>query len=140
MHPLVPFAVAVMALVTVFLTEPSFYRKLKGGDFVSQDMYKQGKVMLPNKGGLMILFGGLVSLILMMLVFRIVNFLSESSVLPGGLTSLDEALLYTMLVFAFYGVLDDYINVGRVSKILLPIFFAYPIVTALVLPTLPPPP
>ncbi|MDG6220336.1 MAG: UDP-N-acetylglucosamine-1-phosphate transferase [Candidatus Thermoplasmatota archaeon] len=132
MHPLVPMAVSVLALVVVLLVEPYFNIKLKSGGFVAQDMYKRGKVMLPNKGGLLILFGALVALIVASVVFRVVNFASQGDPLPRGLTSLDEALLYTMLIFAFYGVLDDYINVGRVSKILLPIFFSYPIVTALV--------
>jgi len=131
MHPsLVPITILV-GMMVVFLSEQHFSDKLREGGFVSQDMYKPGKVMLPSKGGLLILFGGLISLIVMIFAFRVANFFMDTRVLPYSLSEIDEAIMYTALIFAFYGVLDDYMNVGRVSKLILPVLFSYPIATTM---------
>ncbi|GEM_PF-245355 len=135
MHPAILLVTGVLSTAIVFLSEPYFSKKLVEGGFVARDMYKPGEVYIPNKGGLLILFGALVSLILMTLGFRTANFFLEEQVFPRSLSTLDEAMLYTVLIFAFFGVLDDYIDVGRRMKMVLPLFFSYPIMMALVMPT-----
>ena len=132
MHPSMVVITVLIGMLVVFMAEPYFSKKLKLGGFISRDVYKRGEVYLPSKGGLLILFGGLMAIIAMILSFRITNFFFEGTPYPSGLTQLDEAILYTALIFAFYGVLDDYMDVGRMSKLLLPVLFSYPIVTSLV--------
>ena len=65
MHPALAPITILIGMFVVFLYEPYFSEKLKEGGFLAQDMYKPGKVMLPSKGGLLILFGGLISIIVM---------------------------------------------------------------------------
>ncbi|MCD6461231.1 MAG: hypothetical protein J7L61_00610 [Thermoplasmata archaeon] len=134
MEPSLLLITALMGTATVLISEPYFSSRLRKGGFVAQDMYKPGEVMLPNKGGLLILFGGLCAIIGMTVAFRLVNFVVGENVFPRSLSAMDEAILYTVLIFAFYGVLDDYVNVGRTSKIFLPLLFSYPLVSVLVMP------
>jgi UDP-N-acetylglucosamine--dolichyl-phosphate N-acetylglucosaminephosphotransferase len=112
------------------LTFPWFIRKMREKNQTVRDYYKPGNVQLANNGGILVLFAVFTTIIIIPLVFRLL-YKFELFEFPREFTALDTALLMVMLLYAFYGVLDDYLDVGRFSKILIPLMFAYPLVLAL---------
>ncbi len=99
--------------VTFFLA-PFFIRKLKEAGYVVNDMYKPDQPLVPSLGGLIILSGVMASLITAEILFH----------------GLGERLLifyFMVLGYAFFGLVDDLLNVGRQSKIIIPFFLALPI-------------
>ena len=63
----------LISFVFVILSEPYFAKKLKKKGFLARDMYKRGKVYLPNKAGIMIVFASVMSIAITLLMFRIFN-------------------------------------------------------------------
>ena len=111
------------------LSMPWFIRKMVEKKLVVQDYYKPKKKMIPSNAGILTLFLVFITIIVLPLVFRI--FYKIDPGFPREFTALDTAILMTILLYAFYGVLDDYIDVGRFSKILIPLMFSYPLVIVL---------
>lgn len=131
---IVSIALAVLVSLGITLVlAPYFMRKLREEGLVSMDYYKRKKVMLPSKGGLLIIFAAIISLMVTSVIMRVVNVLSDTT-LPREFTEYDQAVLFVMMFFAFYGTLDDYMNVGRPLKILIPLLFAYPFVIVYISP------
>ncbi|MBA3045718.1 MAG: UDP-N-acetylglucosamine-1-phosphate transferase [Candidatus Thermoplasmatota archaeon] len=125
-----PIAVTLLfSLAITGLAAPWFIRKMREKNQTVKDYYKPDKTQLANNGGILTLFAVFTTIIVVPLVFRIL-FKFEMD-FPREFTELDTAILMVILLYAFYGVLDDYIDVGRASKILLPLMFAYPLVIAL---------
>ncbi len=110
-------------------TTPWFIRKMESKGLVVRDYYKSGNKMIPSNAGILTLFIVFTTIIVLPLVFRI--FYKINLDFPREFTDLDTAILMTILLYAFYGVLDDYIDVGRFSKIIIPLMFSYPLVIAL---------
>jgi UDP-N-acetylglucosamine--dolichyl-phosphate N-acetylglucosaminephosphotransferase len=112
-----------------FLAAPWFIRKMREKNATVKDYYKPGNVRLANNGGILVLFAVFTTIIVVPLVFRLLYKFDLD--FPREFTDLDTAILMVILLYAFYGVLDDYLDVGRFSKVLLPLMFAYPLVIAL---------
>ncbi|MBN2013920.1 MAG: UDP-N-acetylglucosamine-1-phosphate transferase [Candidatus Altiarchaeota archaeon] len=95
-----------------FLYTPRFIHKATTMGFVVMDMYKKGKPLIPNVGGLTILAGTLASLMAAQL-----------------LVPMDKILIFYFIVtsFALFGLADDLLNVGRPSKIYIPFLLSLPI-------------
>ena len=111
------------------LTMPWFIRKMEAKGQMVTDYYKPGKTPMANNGGILTLFVVFVTIILVPLIFRLlVKFDMD---FPRTFSEADTAILMVILLYAFYGVLDDYIDVGRFSKIIIPLMFAYPFVIVL---------
>lgn len=108
------------------LTMPWFIAKMRARGQYVRDHYKKDKPPILNNAGILILFVTFITIILVPLIFRL--FVKFGVVFPRDITSLDTGILMVVLLFAFYGVLDDYLDVGRFSKILIPLMFAYPLV------------
>ncbi len=111
------------------LAMPWFMRKMREKSQTVRDYYKPGNVMLANNGGILTLFAVFTTIIVVPLVFRLLYKFELD--FPREFTALDTGLLMVMLLYAFYGVLDDYLDVGRFSKVLIPLMFAYPLVLAM---------
>lgn len=125
-----PITVTVLfSMGLSLLAAPWFIRKMREKNQTVRDYYKPGNVQLANNGGILVLFSVFTTIIVVPLVFRLL-FKFEMD-FPREFTDLDTAILMVILLYAFYGVLDDYLDVGRFSKILLPLMFAYPLVIAL---------
>lgn len=108
------------------LTMPWFINKMRAKGQIVRDYYKKEKTPILNNAGILILFVTFVTIIVVPLIFRL--FVKFGVVFPREITPLDTGVLMVVLLFAFYGVLDDYLDVGRFSKILIPLMFAYPLV------------
>ncbi|MBN2250821.1 MAG: UDP-N-acetylglucosamine-1-phosphate transferase [Candidatus Altiarchaeota archaeon] len=102
-------------LATTFIYTPKLIHKAFERKHVVKDMYKKGRPHVPNLGGLAILAGVFVSLI------------SAQFLLEHSLSH--EILIFYFMVFSFalFGLMDDLLDVGRKSKILIPFFLALPI-------------
>ena len=111
------------------LAFPWFIRTMREKSQTVRDYYKPGNVQLANNAGILTLFAVFTTIIVVPLVFRLLYKFEFD--FPREFTALDTAILMVMLLYAFYGVLDDYLNVGRFSKVLIPLMFAYPLVLAL---------
>jgi len=130
------FAVLVAFLVSLLISlgsEPYFSKKLIARGFTAKDYYKKDKPELPTKGGIVIIFATLPALIIAPMLLRLLN-LAFDFTLPRAFTPLDQAILFTVLFYGFYGIMDDYVNVGRPSKLVMPLLFAYPLVMAFTSP------
>lgn len=126
----VPITVTILfSMVLCLLVSPWFTRKMREMNQTVRDYYKPGNVQLANNGGILTLFAVFTTIILVPLVFRLL--FKVGMEFPREFTALDTALLMVMLLYAFYGMMDDFLNVGRFSKILLPLMFAYPLVLVL---------
>jgi len=118
------FSLGLSALIM-----PWFIRKMKFKGQMVTDYYKADKPPMANNGGILTLFVVFTTIIVVPLIFR---FLFKFGMdFPRIFTDADTAILMVVLLYAFYGVLDDYINVGRFSKIVIPLMFSYPLVIVL---------
>jgi UDP-N-acetylglucosamine--dolichyl-phosphate N-acetylglucosaminephosphotransferase len=125
-----PIAVTLLfSMGLCILTAPWFIRKMREKNQTVKDYYKPNTPPLANNGGILTLFAVFTTIIVVPLVFRILFKFGID--FPREFTDLDTAILMVILLYAFYGVLDDYLDVGRFSKVLLPLMFAYPLVIAL---------
>ena len=111
------------------LSTPWFIRKMEFKGQVVRDYYKPGNKMIPTNAGILTLYLVFITIIILPLVFRL--FYKVDPGFPREFSALDNAILMTILLYAFYGVLDDYIDVGRFSKIIIPLMFSYPLVIVL---------
>lgn len=127
----VPITVTLLfSMGLSLMAAPWFIRKMNEKGQTVRDYYKSGDVRLANNGGILTLFAVFIAIIAVPIVFRLlVKF--EMDEFPREFTALDTAMLMVVLLYAFYGVLDDYLDVGRFSKILIPLMFAYPLVLAM---------
>lgn len=124
---------ATAALITLLfsmglciLTMPWFITKMRSKGQVVRDYYKKDKTIITNNAGILILFVTFITIIIVPLIFRLFNKFGGD--FPRGMAPEDTGILMVVLLYAFYGVLDDYLDVGRFSKILIPLMFAYPLV------------
>lgn len=126
----VPIVVTLLfALGLSALTMPWFIRKMNAKGQMVTDYYKAGKTPMANNGGILSLFVVFTTIIMVPLIFRLLFKFGMD--FPRTFSDADTAILMVVLLYAFYGVLDDYIDVGRFSKILIPLMFAYPLVIVL---------
>ncbi len=122
-----PIAITLLfSMGLSLLVGPWFISKMKEKGHEVTDYYKPGQTKVANNGGILTLFAVFATIIVIPLVFRL--FVKFEVDFPREFTNLDTALLMVVLLYAFYGVLDDYLDVGRFSKIIIPLMFAYPLV------------
>jgi len=126
----VPIAITLFfSMGLSLLAGPWFIRKMKEKGHMVRDYYKSGKTPVANNGGILTLFAVFTTIIVIPLVFRLlVKFGFFGFMDIREFTDLDTAVLMVVLLYAFYGVLDDYLDVGRFSKIIIPLMFSYPLV------------
>jgi UDP-N-acetylglucosamine--dolichyl-phosphate N-acetylglucosaminephosphotransferase len=92
---------------------------------VVKDYYKKDIAMVPTRGGIAILLIAMLSLSLNSLFFKF--------------TETNYVALIVIALFGLFGVLDDMIDIGRTSKLLLMYYCSYPLIqyathTAVTLP------
>ncbi|MBA3044977.1 MAG: UDP-N-acetylglucosamine-1-phosphate transferase [Candidatus Thermoplasmatota archaeon] len=125
----IPVAITLLfSMGLSILAAPWFIRKMREKGQVVTDYYKPNKPKVANNGGILTLFVVFTTIIVIPLVFRLLVKLNLDIDFPREFQPLDNALLMVVLLYAFYGVLDDYLDVGRFSKVILPLMFAYPLV------------
>jgi UDP-N-acetylglucosamine--dolichyl-phosphate N-acetylglucosaminephosphotransferase len=104
---------------------PSFIKKLVENNIVAKDQYKRYPTFVADRGGIAILLIATLSLSINSLFFKF--------------TSTNYVALIVIALFGLFGVLDDMINIGRMSKLLIMYYCSYPLIqyathTALIIP------
>jgi len=106
---LVPFIVMMMAL-------PNLIPKLKKNGHFVRDMYKKTFPEVSANGGLILLLFTMFSLAFLTLFYSKV------------IAPVNFAIIMVVVLFAFYGMLDDMVNIGRPAKLILLYYCAYPLI------------
>ncbi|MBN1624691.1 MAG: UDP-N-acetylglucosamine-1-phosphate transferase [Clostridia bacterium] len=117
----------LVPLIATAISMPYFIKKLTESGIVVRDYYKKDIAMVPTRGGIAILLVAMLSLSLNSLFFKF--------------TETNYVALIVIALFGIFGVLDDMINIGRTSKLLLMYYCSYPLIqyathTAVTLPNL----
>jgi len=117
-------------LVPLFVTAismPYFIKSLIENGLTARDVYKKNTPFVADRGGIAILLIAMLSLSINSLFFKF--------------TSTNYVAMIVIALFGLFGVLDDMINIGRTSKLLIMYYCSYPLIqyavhTAITLPGL----
>lgn len=104
----------LLPLLIVSVTMPYFIKALKKNNFVVNDYYKKKPTMVPTSGGLLILIIALLSISLNSLFFKF--------------TTHNYVILVIIVLFGLFGILDDMVNIGRLSKLIIMYYCSYPLI------------
>jgi UDP-N-acetylglucosamine--dolichyl-phosphate N-acetylglucosaminephosphotransferase len=115
----------LVPLVVTAVSMPYFIRKLTENNIVARDVYKKSMPTVADRGGTLILLIAMLSLSMNSLFFKF--------------TSTTYVAMIVIALFGLFGVLDDMINIGRTSKLLIMYYCSYPLIqyathTAITLP------
>ena len=115
-------AAMIFASFTIIMVAlPRFIKKLKKRGTVATDQYKSDLRAIPTWGGVAIL----AVVFLLFSVAAIFEHLPVPFSVPLLVTDLDWAILIVAGLFGAFGLVDDFVDVGRPVKIILLFFFSY---------------
>jgi UDP-N-acetylglucosamine--dolichyl-phosphate N-acetylglucosaminephosphotransferase len=122
------FMLVINLIVPLFVMAtfmPYFIKNLIENKIVAKDYYKRDPTLVADRGGIAILLIATLSLSLNSLFFKF--------------TSTNYVAMIVIALFGLFGVLDDMINIGRASKLLIMYYCSYPLIqyathTALIIP------
>ena len=106
---IVPFAF-------IFIVMPYSIRRMGERGFVSRDMYKPDLPQVAINGGLILLLVALFSISILSLFY--------AQYVPIQ----NYAIISVVTLFAFFGLVDDMIGIGRIPKFLLLYYCSYPLI------------
>lgn len=117
----------LLPLLLAAVSMPYFIKKFTESGIIARDYYKKGFVQIPERGGIIILLIALLAISFTSLFFKY--------------STTNYVVLIVIALFGIFGVLDDMIDIGRVSKLLLMYYCSYPLIqyathTALILPSI----
>lgn len=112
--------VMILASFTIVMVViPLLIEKLKKGGTVTIDYYKKGLRKVPARGGVAILA-------VVFLLFGVATLFEHLSVpVPIHVSGVDWALIIVAGLFGAFGLVDDFIDVGRPVKIFILFFFSF---------------
>ncbi len=100
--------------LATFISMPYFIKKLTERGFIVRDYYKKEMTMIPDRGGIAILLVAMVCFSLNTLFFKF--------------STTNYVALIVIAMFGLFGILDDMIDIGRVTKLLLMYYCSYPLI------------
>ena len=113
-------AIMVLAsFVIVMLVTPLLIEQLKKKGTVTKDRYKEDLREIPTRGGIVIL----AVVFLTLSVATLFEYLSVPALIH--ISGVDWALITVAGLFGAFGLIDDFIDVGRPVKIFIPFFFSF---------------
>lgn len=112
--------VMILASFTIVMVViPLLIEKLKKRGTVTIDYYKKGLRKIPTRGGVAILA-------VVFLLFGVATLFEHLSVpVPIHVSEVDWALIIVAGLFGAFGLVDDFIDVGRPVKIFILFFFSF---------------
>jgi len=126
------FILLIVSFFGTMYALPHSIKKLKENNYLAKDMYKFDQPKIPTNAGMILIFTSFISISLVPLIVR---FLSLFSNINFGLSDLSEenlAFLLVISIYALYGLVDDLVDIGRMMKLILPITFAYPLISVVI--------
>jgi UDP-N-acetylglucosamine--dolichyl-phosphate N-acetylglucosaminephosphotransferase len=123
--------VLLLSLLLSLIILPWLIRGLQDNGILTRDYYKRGKVYIPTHGGIIILFVSVLMITLYPLILRIIERMEIISDLPTSsgplhIPEVTTAMAFVVLAFGLFGMVDDYINLSRPLKVILPFLFTIP--------------
>jgi UDP-N-acetylglucosamine--dolichyl-phosphate N-acetylglucosaminephosphotransferase len=104
----------LLPLIATTSFMPSFIKELHRNNIVARDYYKKDTPLVADRGGIAILLIATLSLSLNSLFFPF--------------TPTNYVAMIVIALFGLFGVLDDMINIGRTSKLLIMYYCSYPLI------------
>jgi len=105
----------ILPLLFTVCSMPYVIRNLRKNGHVVKDMYKAGLPDVPTQGGLVVLLIAIFSLSILTLFYS------------KYITSINYTIIMVVVLFAFFGLLDDLVNIGRPAKLILLYYCSYPL-------------
>ena len=114
-------------LIGTIISMPFFIKKFTQSGIIVRDYYKKDLTMVPTRGGIAILLIAMLSFSLNTLFFKFAD--------------TNYVVLIVIALFGIFGILDDMIDIGRTSKLLIMYYCSYPLIqyathTAITLPSM----
>lgn len=122
------FALAFFSTTYVM---PHSIRKLRENKYLVKDMYKLETPLIPTNGGMILVFTSFTAVSLMPLLVRFFSFSLKIEFAVSDLSESHLAMLLVVSVYALYGLVDDLVDIGRILKLILPITFAFPLISVI---------
>ncbi len=122
---LIPFAAS---LVLTLVSINKYSKKLAEKDIVIIDKYKSHKPKVPTQGAFFVIISALIVLSFYPFIVRVFDRLLIDFVFED-ISHNDLSILFVICLFAGYGIIDDFLDLGWNSKIFVPLFFSFPLLT-----------
>ncbi|UCH89779.1 MAG: UDP-N-acetylglucosamine-1-phosphate transferase [Thermoplasmata archaeon] len=126
--------IAALSFIFTMIIIPTLITGLNERGVLVRDYYKRKPTYIPDKGGLALMFAcGLMICLYPMLVYltrRMFVIFSVEALREPYLPVENDAIVMVLLVFGIFGLMDDYIDLGRPLKIIMPILFTTPMILA----------
>jgi UDP-N-acetylglucosamine--dolichyl-phosphate N-acetylglucosaminephosphotransferase len=106
----------VVPFILLLIIMPHSIRTMRERGFVAKDMYKPEYPKVAINGGLILLLVALFSMSIISLFY--------ARVIPPQ----NHAMILVIVLFAFFGLVDDMIDIGRVAKLILLYYCSYPLI------------
>jgi len=122
----------LLVIITFFGTKyalPHSIQKLKENNYFSIDMYKRDKPSIPTNAGMIVLFTAFIAISLYPLIIGLLNQIPGVDEGYTGWSEKNLAFLLVIFIYAFYGLIDDLLDIGRKLKLILPITFGIPLMS-----------
>jgi len=110
-----------ISFLLTFLILPPLIKALKKAGFLAQDMNKPGKVLVPEMGGIALVFGIGLTLIILIAFKFFLNYDSQIS------TEKILAALLVLVSIGFIGLIDDLLVLSQKTKVILALFAGLPL-------------
>jgi len=104
----------LLPFTATLLSMPYFINKLADRGILARDYYKYRFTKVPDRGGIAILLVAMVCFSLNTLFFKF--------------STTNYVALIVVSLFGLFGILDDMIDIGRVTKLLLMYYCSYPLI------------
>ena len=121
----IPFVISLtlsIALISLFS------HKLVSKGITVSDIYKINQPSIPTQGALFVLFSSLMALCFYPLITRLIGRVIDDFNYVD-LSQADLSILFVICLFASYGIIDDFLDLGWSSKIYTPILFSFPLLS-----------
>lgn len=114
------FLLISVSFVLSMIVVPIQIKKFREKGIVVTDYYKKDLRKVPTSGGFAVLF-------VFFLMFGLATVLGHFFPIRIEISDLDRTAMLVIGLFGLFGAIDDFVDVGRASKIFLPFFFSYPL-------------
>ena len=110
-----------VSFLLTFLILPPLIKALKKAGFLAQDMNKPEKILVPEMGGIALVFGIGLTLIILIAFKLFLNYDSQIS------TEKILAALLVLVSIGFIGLIDDLLVLSQKTKVILALFAGLPL-------------
>tara|TARA_Y100000588_G_C14261192_1_gene927683 strand:- start:569 stop:1582 length:1014 start_codon:yes stop_codon:yes gene_type:complete len=118
--------IIVLSFLICMIVFPKAISKLNSKSITVPDIYKENKPNIPNQGAIITLFVSFLICGSYPLINRLLSRIFTELDFHD-FTNIDLSILLLVSIFALYGILDDMFHFTWTVKLVLPIFFAFPL-------------